>query len=290
MCELPVRPVWNGRIVNIMSLAILLATYNGERYLEAQIESLLAQTFSAFDLYIRDDGSTDATPRIIDDFERKYPNIHRVTSVPGSLGAYRNFMFLLEHADADYYMFCDQDDVWMADKIQVSMDTIRELEKRYPGRAALIFTDLSLVGPRLEMIAPSSWKITKTDPELALKYLDGSCPMAGCTMLFNRAAKAVSLPASANGWIHDYWVALNVARNGAIGYVNRPTILYRQHGNNVIGTTAYPENLIWTKLKGFRRMMKINAKSYRMVRHVTGTSLLGYWMTKIQYAVHRRKL
>ena len=72
-----VRPVWNGRIVNIMSLAILLATYNGERYLEAQIESLLAQTFSAFDLYIRDDGSTDATPRIIDDFEKKYPNIHR---------------------------------------------------------------------------------------------------------------------------------------------------------------------------------------------------------------------
>ena len=100
-------------------IAILMSTYNGERYLREQIDSLLNQTYKDWKLYIRDDGSTDETISIIESYVNDYPDlIVLLKDDLGNLGSARSFMRILSVVDADYYMFCDQDDVWLPNKVK----------------------------------------------------------------------------------------------------------------------------------------------------------------------------
>ena len=274
-----------------MSLAILMSTFNGEKYLKEQIDSLLNQEYEAFDIYIRDDGSTDQTVSILENYEHIYPNIYLLKDTQGNIGVFKSFMYLLSQVHADYYMFCDQDDVWLSNKISMSMKRMNELEDIYTLQIPLlVFTDLVLVNHKLDVIAESVWKITKTVPDIALKYLNGVCPMAGCTMLFNDAAKKVSLPISDKGWVHDYWVALSVAKNGIIGYVSQPLIWYRQHGMNEIGAIGYPKNMLWEKVKNIRKTLRINWCSYKMVHFINNIGWFDYLIVKIKYAIILRKI
>ena len=114
-----------------MSLAILMSTFNGEKYLKEQIDSLLNQEYEAFDIYIRDDGSTDQTVSILENYEHIYPNIYLLKDTQGNIGVFKSFMYLLSQVHADYYMFCDQDDVWLSNKISMSMKRMNELEDIY---------------------------------------------------------------------------------------------------------------------------------------------------------------
>ena len=112
-------------------IAILLSTYNGEAYLEAQLLSIISQTNTNWKLFIRDDGSIDKTHEIIKKYTAKFPNlIILITDEYGNLRSARSFMQLLQISQASYYMFCDQDDVWLPFKIQNSLNKMTELEKR----------------------------------------------------------------------------------------------------------------------------------------------------------------
>ena len=224
-------------------LFILMSTYNGERYLAEQIESIQAQTITEWRLFIRDDGSTDGTRKIIDEYAA---NDARITILrdKDNIGACRSFERLLTQCgDADYYAFADQDDVWRPDKLDICLSTIQATEKLYPNRPIVVHTDLQVVDEQLQEIAPSFWRYSNIQPDLLdghIRYLAICNSVTGCAMLFNRQAKMCSLPFSANAYMHDAWVALMSLYNGGLVIPNRQTpIRYRQHKGNVLGAVEY---------------------------------------------------
>ncbi|MBQ7154069.1 MAG: glycosyltransferase family 2 protein [Synergistaceae bacterium] len=214
---------------------ILMAAYNGEKYIAEQIESILAQTFQDFRLLIRDDGSTDNTPAIIEKYAAKYPGkIEVVHDDVDCHSAVKNFFQLLTYARADYVMFSDQDDVWLPYKVQISLDYMKEAERKNPGEPVLVFTGLHVVDAKLKsmdrFMALGLMRARYTTVELLL----ANC-VSGCTEMANRKLYEALGSYSPQIMIHDYWMALYAYACGVICNVPMALILYRQHSNNLIG-------------------------------------------------------
>ena len=226
-------------------LHILLSTYNGERFICEQIDSILAQRYSEWRLYIRDDGSKDGTMTILRTYAQKHPGkIFIDESEPKSLGAMRSFEYLMaQHGEAEYFAFADQDDVWFPDKIEISMAAMEHAEQSHPNQPIVVHTDLKVVDEQLKEIAPSFWRYSNIHPDLVdnhLHYLAICNSVTGCAMIFNRKARDLSLPMSPKAYMHDAWVALITLYNGGeVVPIDDATIAYRQHGDNVLGAVQY---------------------------------------------------
>lgn len=224
-------------------IAILLSTYNGERYLKYQIDSILAQSFIDWKLFIRDDKSKDSTLSLIGKYKNRFPDkIVIDNTLPINVGAGKSFMYLLEKVDADYYMFCDQDDVWMSDKIIRTLNKLKKLENIYDSNCPIgVFTDLEVVDSNLNVLMPSLWQGDNRHPEYTHNFYKqwiNRHAVYGCTMMINKAAKQIVLPYRQFEGIqggHDTWIEYNLIKRGYIDYLNETTIHYRQHGDNVIG-------------------------------------------------------
>jgi len=218
---------------------ILLATYNGERFVEEQIRSLLEQTYPHWRMIIRDDGSTDNTPSIIHRYEQKYPDkITVVDDGQTNLGVCRNFAKLLEQSTADYIMFCDQDDVWLPEKVQLTFEKMKIMEGRYGcDLPLLVYTDMKVVDENLNSISDSYWKHQAINPKSGrlLNRLLVSNAVIGCTMMFNKKLKELSLPLPLKALMHDWWLALVSVAFGKNDYIHQSTTLYRQHRSNIVG-------------------------------------------------------
>jgi len=218
-------------------ISILLAAYNGELFISEQLESLLRQTFQDFVIYIRDDRSTDSTSSIIQKYADQYPQKIFIAQNEKNIGGSKhNFIkMMMEHKD-DYVMLCDQDDVWLPDKIEKSLDKIQEIEMVYgKSEPALVHSDLTVVDERLNIISNSVLKEVLSDcskTSLNKKIIQNT--ITGCTAMYNRAlANLISEPQYMI--MHDWWILLIAAAFGKIGTIYEPTILYRQHENNDIG-------------------------------------------------------
>jgi len=218
---------------------ILLAVYNGLPYLPEQIRSILSQTAQDFTLHIRDDGSTDDSFLVAQEFMKKYPSKITISrSKPGTGSAKDNFWGMLMQADDDYIMFCDHDDVWLPDKIELTLAAMRELEQASaPGTPVLVHTDLSVVDQDLQLIDPSMFHMQGMDAARnALRQLLVQNIVTGCTVMINRPLqKLAKYPALPGMIMHDWWLALVATIYGKIGFIGKPTILYRQHSKNTIG-------------------------------------------------------
>jgi len=219
-------------------VSILLAAYNGERYITGQIESLLAQTFQDFKLYIRDDKSTDGTYSIIEKFASENPGrIISELNETNTGGTKYNFMnMMIDHRD-DYIMLCDQDDVWLPDKIEKSLDKMKALEKKC-GRhtPVLVYTDLKVVNDTLDLISSSYEKMSNKDfRKSSLSFTVTMNNAAGCTIMYNRALGNMIQAVPEFIVMHDWWLALIAAAFGETGVIRTPTVLYRQHGDNIKG-------------------------------------------------------
>lgn len=222
---------------------ILLATYNGAVYLNEQLDSLLRQTHTNWRLLIRDDGSTDATPKIIEQFAREHSDRVKIIQDDKPHGGARiNFAALLEASTADYSMYCDQDDVWLPDKIAATFAALRGIENRF-GRdmPVMAHCDLCIVDSGLCELHPSLWRYQRLDPIIgqALNRALLQNVSVGCAAIFNRALRerASPVPETARG--HDWWVSLVAAAMGKITHVPEPLVLYRQHANNAVGATEW---------------------------------------------------
>ncbi len=243
------------------TIAILLATYNGAPHLAAQLDSLLAQTHTDWQLLARDDGSTDDTPLILADYRARYPD--RITILPGygrRLGASANFAALMTSADADYLMFCDQDDVWLPEKIERAMAAMNELAAQHGADLSLlVHTDLAVTDARLQSVEPSLWRYQHTDPahSTQLNRVLVQNYATGCTMLFNRAARDLALPIPTAAMMHDWWLALVVAAFGQVGFVDTPLVLYRQHGLNDIGAQGFTAGDVLRRFTQWRAAREI---------------------------------
>ncbi len=220
-------------------IAILLATYNGEKYIEEQINSLFAQSYTEWELFIHDDGSTDKTSEIIDIFEKEYPEKIHVLHADACGGSKENFFFLMKQIQAPYIMFCDQDDVWVPDKVEASFLQMQSVEKQAGAEAPiLVFSDLSIVDSSMNLLAERMSIYQKLNPYR-------TCPenlmiqnvVTGCTVMINQALATLAGKPDDLGNIimHDWWCALVATCFGKISYVDRPLVFYRQHESNSVG-------------------------------------------------------
>lgn len=222
---------------NDACVAILLATYNGEKYLAQQLDSILAQEWKNFRCFVHDDGSTDGTLRVIDEYRVRDPERIVLCDYGPSGGAKQNFFSLMGAVEADYYAFCDQDDVWKPDKLALAMASFVGID---PVRdVALVYSDASIADDSLNVIHKSFLECNGIDPsrvDFRLALLRGVAP--GCTMVFSRALRDACLQCDDldHLFMHDWWVMLVAfGAGGQVTCVDRPTMLYRQHGDNTVG-------------------------------------------------------
>lgn len=227
-----------------MKVAILLASYNGEKFIREQIESLLVQSYQNITIYIRDDGSTDGTYAIEKEYEQQYPNkIFVQQRTEGKGGSKYNFWELCKtavHTGINYFMFCDQDDVWNNDKVEISLKAMLDMEGKDKTVPVLVHTDLLVVDQKLNALGESfvRYRALNTNCKSINRLLVQN-NATGCTMLFNRALleKALKLQDLEGMVLHDWWLTLVASVFGNIEFVDIPTIQYRQHGGNVVGAT-----------------------------------------------------
>lgn len=237
-------------------IAILMSTYNGERYLREQIESLLNQTYTDWKLYVRDDGSTDGTVSIVREYEQKYMGrVVYVTDDSGNLGPGASFMRLLESVEAEYYMFCDQDDVWLPDKIEKTYGKMLEMEAGHAGKAVLVYGDLQLVDNDLRRFPYTKWKYERSDSYSVrniYELLANNQIISGCTMMINSRSRKWVLPYK-KSLMHDRWISLIVyGKGGVLCPIADPLILYRISGFNTVGVKKRNARHYLSKFLSFR--------------------------------------
>lgn len=219
-------------------ITILLGTYNGERYIRAQLDSILNQTFKNFKIIIQDDCSTDGTLAILKEYERKYPNIITVKINKKNTGSPKhNFLDMLINNKDDYLMLCDQDDVWKRDKIEITLKEMKKIEKNCGDKKPiLVHTDLTVVDENLNLIYKSFKKQMNANyGKTSLNNIIIQNTLTGCTAMINRALSELITKEPAYCVMHDWWIVLIASAFGVISGIDDQTILYRQHGHNEIG-------------------------------------------------------
>ena len=267
-------------------IAILMATYNGEKYLSEQIDSILAQTCLDWHLYFHDDGSKDNTVAIIKDYIRRYPQKMTLLDYPSQGGACRNFLSMLERIEAPYYMFCDQDDVWLTDKIDLSIKTMQNNEKTAPNTPIIVFSDLIVTDSSLNTIAFSFHKYAGIYPQYIQSFNDLAATVLtpGCSMLINACSKyCIKYPAT-KATMHDAWIVACVASKcGKIVYIARPLLLYRQHSQNTLGARDFKQVTLWYRLSHLYNIIKSNYAHFMMLRDIGYGSIIKYIKYRIIY-------
>lgn len=266
------------------NIAILMATYNGAKYLNEQIDSILQQSYNDWELFIHDDGSTDSTLSIANRYQDQYPERIHILDYAVQGSAARNFMSLLEHVEADYFMFCDQDDVWNPDKIETEIDEMMRWEDS--GKPVLIATDLFVVDKELRPLHPSLWSIAGIYPQHICSFDDmaANTIVTGCTMLLNAKAKECIKPYTTKMTMHDAWIACCVMKAGGIlRCLNIQTVKYRQHDNNSLGARNVANEGITDKIKHIGRSWAINKAHYLMLRELNYGSIFKYINHKWKY-------
>ncbi len=212
-------------------ISIAMTTFNGEKYLKEQIDSILNQTYKDFELIICDDCSTDNTQNILKEYEKKDNRIHLYFN-SNNLGFKKNFEKAISFCKGEYIAFSDQDDVWEDWKLQESIDAI--------GNKMLLSTDSLLVDENLKSLNRTfkgnlGIKKVCLDQEFLLKSLIHHSFIQGTTILANSNFIKKYLPIPDDCIYHDLYFAICAALNNSITYLDKPSVRYRQHSDNIIG-------------------------------------------------------
>lgn len=236
-----------------MKIAIVLSTYNGEKYISEQLDSILNQTYQDFMLYIRDDGSKDSTISIIKKYEASHPaKITLIRDELGNLHVFNSYRQLLLQSAGDYFVFCDQDDIWDVKKLEIMKEVMNEKEKTNPNKGILLAHDYSVFKSEdSHTFIQSVHKTTKlTQKEIDNGLFQGF--IAGCTSMFNKPAKNLFLKYTEIG-IHDKHIVNLLNLFGNIYLLPNKLIQYRVHDGNTVGLKKTQKNgtLIKDLLKYF---------------------------------------
>lgn len=241
------------------TLQVLMSTYNGEVYIEEQLNSIFEQSHDAIKVLIRDDGSKDNTVAIVRQYMMQYPD--HIELIEGdNVGVVRSFWTLMQHADrkVGYFCFCDQDDVWMQDKTSRAIQKMSELEWSKQGSEqvpVMICTATQLTNEQLEPTAIWPGPLAK-EPSFYNALIQNIA--VGATMSFNRRTLELVLD---NGMdielnhvqMHDWWIYLIVSALGNVYFDPSPSIFYRQHSNNAVGGEATIAEKMRKKWRSYRK-------------------------------------
>ncbi|CAN5839727.1 N/A [soil metagenome] len=215
-------------------VSIIIATYNGEKFLEAQLESIIHQTYTNIEIIVLDDGSTDNTRNILDQYAGKYRNIqlHFNTS---NLGYIKNFEKGCQLASGNYISFCDQDDVWELDKTEILMQTIGD----YP----MVYCDDLFVNEKLESLGKKHSDLKNLSSfDNCLYFATDNC-VGGHNLIMRKEIFTTAFPFP-GVMPHDLWCAFIACFYGGIQYVYKPLVKWRQHGSNITTSTKSKQDKI----------------------------------------------
>ena len=214
---------------------ILVATYNGKRYIRAQLLSLLFQTHADICVIVHDDGSTDGTCEIIREIARKDSRVAFIEDGVRYGNAGKNFMHLLKFSKAEAVMFCDQDDIWFDNKVAAMLDVLKEKDARVPqvvySEAYAWYPDRGIDGFAMN-----------THPVDLKSFLFLNGAFQGCATLFNGSMRNLLLRWQGPLWMHDHSLALIAITLGHITYMPNPLMLYRRHPESVTGHSPLKGN------------------------------------------------
>ena len=260
---------------------ILLATFNGARYLPEQLASVERQTYPRWNMLVSDDGSTDTTPQLLEDFRARHADRVAILKGSGPHSAKGNFFRLLREAPAvPYVAFCDQDDVWMETKLDELVAACQRLEGQLtPGTPCAVFSDLRVVDEDLRLQAPSFFRQTNARPDrISFGSLLVENAIPGCSMLINQALvrEFRSFPGDLkDARMHDWWLSLLAAGLGALAFVPAQLVLYRQHSRNAAGSVHRTGlAFAWAKLvHGDRNDIKASIAQARLLLAAHGSRL-----------------
>lgn len=223
-----------------------MSTYNGEKYIKEQVESILKQEGVSVHLLVRDDGSQDGTMEILEGYRKCYSNIEMYQGE--NIGACQSFFDLMKHAgmEYDYYAFADQDDVWAKDKLKVAITKIKGQEQipvLYCGAYKLADKELREI-PQKQAVKNISF---------GNALIESNC--TGCTAVFNRKLLEITrkqIPKKA--YMHDWWLYLIASALGKVLYDEVPYMMYRQHESNVLGGNQGYIGQIRKRIKNFKNL------------------------------------
>jgi glycosyltransferase involved in cell wall biosynthesis len=280
---------------NRPTIAILMATYNGERFLHDQIDSFIHQSSSNWQLIASDDGSADATVKILEDYQATLGADKIQIRRGPSKGFCKNFLSMACDASirADYYAFSDQDDVWYPEKLQVAIDYLATQDPAIPavycGRTTYVDEQLKFVGYSPIFIYPRRFR------NALVQSIAG-----GNTMVFNPAAKALLEAAgSLNVISHDWWLYILVmAAGGKVYYDPTPYVYYRQHPAALIGgntsLSAKLKRLTMAINGRFRSWNDTNLSALQQCRHLmteNSTEILDLFLRlRNSHLIHRYRM
>ena len=219
-----------------MQIVILLATHNSARFLRAQLDSLLAQTVRDFRILAHDDASQDETRIILDEYAARDERLCVLPDKTPCGSAQANFWLLLQNApEANYYLFCDHDDVWFPQKIEKTLCAMHAAEDG--DLPVLVHSDLSVTDENLCVLAPSLWRLQKLTPHPCFTNNLVQNHVTGCSVMINRplCLLAQKTPSAEGMIMHDWFLTLLALAFGKVACVNEPLLFYRQHGKNEVG-------------------------------------------------------
>lgn len=232
---------------------IVLATYNGERFLSEQLESILAQSYQSWRILVRDDGSSDGTIKVLREYaSRLGARFVLVQDNCGRLGAAGNFGRLLELSSAPYVALCDQDDVWLPEKLTRLVGVLQDAEQRWGKETPLlVHSDLAVVDAQGRVLARSFWRYQNLNVQAGgvWRRLLVQNVVTGCATILNRALCAAAIPIPARAIMHDWWLALVAACLGKIVHVPWASTLYRQHGGNDTGARRWSVSYVFDRVR-----------------------------------------
>lgn len=279
-------------------LQILLSTFNGERWLAELLASLLQQTFQDWQLLVRDDASTDQTMAVLLEWQAQYPaKVSGIFRDGVNLGSTQSFSRLVEFSHAPYLLFCDQDDVWFPEKVEMQYTALRRLEAQYGAETPLlVHSDLAVVDQAKNLLTPSLWEYRGFDVAQRKQAYLLTNVVTGCATAFNRAAAELAFPAPLYAMQHDRWLALVCAYFGQIVPQPQPLLLYRQHEANTIGAAPASLRGVKARVEAWSQQAEaflhyfsehLSAEDYQAVAAVAGLRHLRGWQRRQHILNHR---
>lgn len=277
---------------------ILLSTWNGERWLPELLRSLERQTVQDWQLLVRDDGSSDQSLRLLLEWQAEHPqHVAGILRDGRHLGSKQSFSRLVEISTAPCLMFCDQDDIWFPEKVELQYTALRRLAGQYGDESPLlVHSDLAVVDEHKELQTASFWEYRHFDVgQRKQAYLLNNV-VTGCATAFNRAAAELAFPLPPYAMQHDRWLGLVCAWFGHVQPQPQPLLLYRQHEANLIGAESASLAGLGERVDAWSRQAeaflqqfgnRLEAADYRLVEAVAGLRYLHGWKRR-QHILHHR--
>lgn len=224
------------QIKNYEKIAILLCTYNGEKFLAEQLESINAQTHTHWEIHASDDGSQDGTLTILQHYQNRLGKNKLFIYKGPAKGLANNFFSLINNSEisADYYAYCDQDDIWQSDKLERAVSYFHTAPSQTP---TLYCTSKEFINQTGDHMCYAT--LCKKAPSFANALIQNIT--SGNTMIINDAARSIlkKTGRNINVYVHDWWTYLIITGcGGCVYYDSYPSVRYRQHGENVIGGSS----------------------------------------------------